>query len=167
MVGTKDPPDSLSSRASCGGASPSRRVGFVVADRASSSDPPRPIQHPDERLVATEAPGMVRKLAYGEVRLLLAGTRPAEGNAPDLHHRQPPTGKIGPAPHLTPFRFRRGQEALLSSHSLLRSTPKDSKLLPINTRYAARSCSVRHPEYQSAPTSFRAPSLPGGFCEQL
>ena len=131
MVGTKDPPDSLSSRASCGGASPSRRVGFVVAERASSSDPPRPIQHPDEQLVATEAPGMVRKLAYGEVRLLLASTWPAEGHAPDLHHRRPPTGESGPAPHLTPFRFRRGQEALLSSYSSIRSTAKQRSHLLI------------------------------------
>ena len=74
---------------------------------------------------------MVRKLAYGEVRLLLAGTRPAEGNVPDLHHRRPPTGKIGPASHLTPFRFRCGQEALLSSYSLLRSTSKQSSRLLI------------------------------------
>ncbi len=130
MVGMKDPPGNLSSRASCGGAGPSRRVRLVVANRASSPDPPRPIQHPDERLVAAEAPGMVRKFAYGEVRFLLASTRPAEGNAPDLHHRRPPTGESGPAPHLTPFRFRRGQEALLSSYSSIRSTAKQrSRLL--------------------------------------
>jgi hypothetical protein len=73
---------------------------------------------------------MVRKLAYGEVRLLLASTRPAEGNAPDLHHRRPPTGESGPAPHLTPFRFRRGQEALLSSYNSIRPTTKQrSRLL--------------------------------------
>ncbi len=130
MVGMKDPPDNLSSCASCGGARSSRRVGLVVASRASSPDPPRAIQHPDERLVAAEAPRMVRKLAYGEVRLLLASTRPAEGHTPDLHHRRPPTGESGPAPHLTPFRFRRGQEALLSSYSWIRSTAKQrSRLL--------------------------------------
>ena len=140
MVGMKDTPDNLASRASCGGASPSRRVGLVVASRASSPDPPRPIQHPDERLVAAEAPGMVRKFAYGEVRLLLTSTRPAEGNAPDLHHRRPPTGESGPAPHLTPFRFRRGQEALLSSYSSIRSTAKQrSRLL------------IRAPQSEVAP----------------
>jgi hypothetical protein len=164
MVGRKDPPDNISSRASCGGASPSRRVGLVVAGRASSPDPPRPIQHPDERLVAAEAPGMVRKLSYGEVRLLLASARPAEGNTPDLHHRSPPTGESGPTPHLTPFRFRRGQEALLSSYSPIRSTAKQrSRLLIRAPLPEVAPCATLGSSRRRALSGL--PSLPGGFCD--
>jgi hypothetical protein len=75
-----------------GCASLSRRVWSIVAGRASPADPPRPVQYPDQRPVAIETPGVVRELAYGEVRLLLAGARLAEGNAADLHHCRPLAG---------------------------------------------------------------------------
>ena len=100
-----------------GCASLSRRVWSIVAGRASPADPPRPVQYPDQRPVAIETPGVVRELAYGEVRLLLAGARLAEGNAPDLHHCRPLAGEVRSATHLTSFgiRHRLVQETLLSS----------------------------------------------------
>src|SRR5829696_4238683 len=75
-----------------GCASLSRRVWSVVAGRASPADLPHPVQYPDQRPVAIETPGVVRELAYGEVRLLLAGARLAEGNAPDLYPCRPLAG---------------------------------------------------------------------------
>src|SRR5215211_3460610 len=111
-----------------GCASLSRRVWSIVAGRASPADPPHPVQYPDQRPVAIEAAGVVRDLAYGEVRLLLAGARLAEGNAPDLHHCRPLAGEVRSAPHLTSFGIRRRlvQETLLSSPDLVRPLIRQS-----------------------------------------
>jgi hypothetical protein len=86
-----------------------------MASGSSASPMPRPAQRPDERLAA-ETPRLQGKLAYGEVRLLLAGARLAEGYAPDLHHRPMGAGVIGLASHLArlaPLRRCSGQENLL------------------------------------------------------
>jgi hypothetical protein len=48
-----------------------------------------------------------RHLAYGEVRLLLAGALLAEGDIPDLHHRQAGTGAVRLAPYLAGPQLRR------------------------------------------------------------
>jgi hypothetical protein len=59
------------------------------------------IQQFDERLLAKAFRHDLRKLAYGEVRLLLAGARPTEGYATDPRYRQAVTGTVRPAAHLT------------------------------------------------------------------
>ncbi len=103
------------------------RVGLVDAHSAT---PPRhrmpePIHKLDERFIA-QALRCFRKLAYGEVRLLLAGARLAEGYAPDLYRRRAPTGSARPAAHLTRLQSRCcfAQETLLpsggSTHPLIR-----------------------------------------------
>jgi hypothetical protein len=46
---------------------------------------PLPLQHLGQRLASEVLPILVRKLADGEVRLLLAGARSTEGYAQDLH----------------------------------------------------------------------------------
>ena len=54
------------------------------------------------------------ELADGEVRLLLAGARPAEGHAPDLRGRPAGAGALSIAPHLALWRYRRpGQDGPL------------------------------------------------------
>ena len=109
------------------------RASHAASDLLSPADPPRPVQYPDQRPVAIGTPGVVRELAYGEVRLLLAGARPAEGNAPDLHHRRPLAGEVRSAPHLTSFGFRRRlvQETLLSSPDLVRPLIRQSSRILI------------------------------------
>src|SRR5215203_5774461 len=47
--------------------------------------PPLPLQHLGQRLATQVPPILVRKLADGEVRLLLAGARSTEGYTQDLH----------------------------------------------------------------------------------
>jgi hypothetical protein len=65
---------------------------------------PHPTQHPDESLVAN-VPGLLRKLAYGEVRLLLAGTPFAERYAPDLRHRRTQARMLRSASHLAELKL--------------------------------------------------------------
>ena len=48
-----------------------------------------------------------RHLAYGEVRLLLAGALLAEGDTIDLYHRQAQTGVVRLASHLAQPQLRR------------------------------------------------------------
>src|SRR4029453_9436595 len=80
-----------------------RRRGNVI--RALAADP---VQHLLERFgerfakwLAAEVPRLLlRKLANGEVRLLLAGACFAEGYAPDLHHRPMKAWALRPASHL-------------------------------------------------------------------
>src|SRR5919112_5377728 len=47
--------------------------------------PPLPLQHLGQRLATEVSPLLVRKLADGEIYLLLAGTRSAEGHTQNLH----------------------------------------------------------------------------------
>ena len=62
---------------------------------------PHPAQHLGERSVAEDSRFLfLRKLTYGEVRLLLAGTPLAEGHAPDFHHCQAGAGAIRLASYL-------------------------------------------------------------------
>jgi len=70
-------------------------------------------QHSGERLIA-ETSRRLRKFAYREVGLLLAGARLAEGYVPDLYRRRPRTGITRPATHptLPPFIGRPDQEIL-------------------------------------------------------
>ncbi len=76
-------------------------IGFVIANYATlQSELSYPTQHPDERLVVVEPARWLRELAYGEVRLLLAGAPLAEGDAPNLYHRRAVAGTVRPAPHL-------------------------------------------------------------------
>src|ERR687898_216458 len=61
-----------------------------------------PLQHVNERLFIVEPlRRSLCKLAYGEVRLLLAGARLTEGYAPNLYHRRAQAGNIRPTAHLT------------------------------------------------------------------
>jgi hypothetical protein len=72
--------------------------------------------HPLQRLGKRRAAGARRllpgdELADGEVRLLLAGARPAESHAQDLHGSPAGAGALRPAPNLAPWRDGRpGQE---------------------------------------------------------
>src|SRR5918993_3447906 len=63
-----------------------------------------PVQHLAERFakwLTAEVPRLLlRKLANGEVRLLLAGASFTEGYTPDLHHRLIQTRALRPASHL-------------------------------------------------------------------
>ncbi len=68
--------------------------------------PPHPVQRLGQQL-ATEALLPLRKLADGEVRLLLAGARFAEGYAPYLHDCSMGTGALRVAAHLAHSRLRR------------------------------------------------------------
>lgn len=62
-------------------------IRFVGANHVSPwFGPSHPTQQPGEPLVVVWAPGVLCELAYGEIRLLLACARFAEGHAPDLHH---------------------------------------------------------------------------------
>jgi hypothetical protein len=69
---------------------------------------PFPGIHIGQRL-ATEVPRLLlRKLANGEVRLLLTGACFTEGYTPDLHHRLMETWALRPASHLARFLLRQG-----------------------------------------------------------
>src|SRR5687767_8290137 len=63
-----------------------------------------PVQHLAERFakwLPAEVPRLLlRKLANGKVRLLLAGASFTEGYTPDLHHRLMETWALRPASHL-------------------------------------------------------------------
>src|SRR5215207_3178299 len=78
---------------------------------------PHLAQHPDESLVA-EVPGLLHKLAYGEVRLLLAAAQLAERHTSDLLHCRPPARLLRSAPHLAELKlldFHPSQEVFCSS----------------------------------------------------
>src|SRR5215211_8038099 len=62
--------------------------------------PPPSLQRLGQRLAAEALRLLLRKLANGEVRLLLAGTRFTEGYTPDLHLRLMETWALRPASHL-------------------------------------------------------------------
>jgi hypothetical protein len=53
--------------------------------RTTRALPPNLLQHLGQRLATEVLPILVRKLADGEVRLLLAGTWSTEGYTQDLH----------------------------------------------------------------------------------
>src|SRR5829696_6152150 len=59
------------------------RRGHTI--RTTCALPPLPLQHLGQRLATEVPPILVRKLANGEVGLLLAGTWSAEGYTQDLH----------------------------------------------------------------------------------
>ena len=83
------------------------------AFRTTRALPPHPLQRLGERLAA-EALGLLRKLANGEVRLLLAGARPTESYTLDLHDCPMGAGALCLASHLARDYHRRlGQENLL------------------------------------------------------
>src|SRR5215211_3735890 len=122
--------------------------------------PPHSLQRLGQRLAAEALRLLLRKLANGEVRLLLAGTRFTEGYTPDLHLRAmgaralrvashlarsrrprrlaqenfPPTGTGPPASHT----HATGQ----CSSDLPRAHPAEGHLQPGN-RHSGRSASVR------------------------
>ena len=62
--------------------------------------PPHPLQRLGQRLAAEALRLLLRKLADGEVCLLLAGARFTEGYALDLHHCLMETWSLRPASHL-------------------------------------------------------------------
>src|SRR5215210_7200138 len=77
------------------------------AIHASRAPPPHLLQRLGER-PALEAPRLllVRKLADGEVRFLLAGARSTECYAQDLHLCAAGAWTLRPASHLARFRLR-------------------------------------------------------------
>ena len=88
-------------------------IGYV----AQGPRRPHPTQQSDELLIVLEAPGRLCELAYGEVRLLLAGARLTEGYASNLYHCRAQAGNIRPTAHLTLLLFASclDQEVLVSS----------------------------------------------------
>src|SRR5215207_3135524 len=79
---------------------------------------PLPLQHLGQRL-ATEVPLiLVRKLADGEVRLLLAGTRSTEGHTQDLHLCAAGTRTLRLTAYLARSRLRHLGQGNLQSASL-------------------------------------------------
>ena len=68
--------------------------------RTTCALPPLPLQHLAQRLVTEVPPILVRKLTYGEVRLLLAGALLAEGDTTDLYHCLTGSGAVRLASHL-------------------------------------------------------------------
>src|SRR5918994_2736249 len=98
--------------ASCG-------IRFMVASWVTPpSHLSHPLQHVNKRLFIVEPlRRSLGKLAYGEVRLLLAGARLTEGYAPNLYHRRAQAGNIRPTAHLTLLLFVSclDQEALVPS----------------------------------------------------
>jgi hypothetical protein len=81
-----------------------------------------PLQHLSQRLAVEVPPIIVRKLADGKVRLLLAGTRSAEGYTQDLHLCATRTGTLCVDAYLARSRLRYlGQRSLCST--ALRPSP--------------------------------------------
>ena len=73
--------------------------------------PPHPLQRLGERRAVGARRLLPRdELSDGEVRLLLAGARPAEGHAPDLRNRQIGAGALCVAPHLAKPLYRRPRQ---------------------------------------------------------
>jgi hypothetical protein len=73
--------------------------------------PPDPLQRLGQRLAAETLRLLPRKLADGEVRLLLAGARSTEGYTQDLHLGVSGARAPRPASHLARYRCHRlGQE---------------------------------------------------------
>src|SRR5215208_7822835 len=67
---------------------------------------PHPLQRLGQRLAAEVPPLLVRKLADGEVCLLLAGTRSTEGHTQDLHLCSTGARALRPALHLARYLLR-------------------------------------------------------------
>src|SRR5215213_307595 len=111
------------------------RGGKVIGALAA-----HPVQHLAERFaerfakwLASEVPRLLlRKLADGEVHLLLAGACFIEGYAPDLHHRPMETWALRPASHLARslLRHRIDQENL----------PPTNKGAPASYTHATGRC---------------------------
>ena len=105
------------------------------------------IQYPGQRLVLG-VPRDLCQLAYREVGLLLAGAPLAEGYVLDRHHRWAPARIVRTATHLA----RSQPLGHLSQEILLCLVRPDilccrtNSYLFIDTRYAARSCSLEHCE---------------------
>lgn len=100
-----------------GSGGSSSRVGLISTNRAAPRQASHPSQQPDEPLVVLRTPGLLRQLAYGEVRLLLTGAWSAEGQAPDVHRRRRKAGTIRLAAHLAGSQLCRclGREVFLCS----------------------------------------------------
>src|SRR5215204_7368211 len=74
---------------------------------------PLPLQHLGQRLATEDPLILVRKLADGEVRLLLAGTWSTEGHTQDLHLCAAGTRNLRLTAYLARFRLRHlGQRTL-------------------------------------------------------
>ena len=82
-------------------------VGLTGTNRSLPRRAAHPAQQPGETLVVAGAPGLLREFAYGEVRLLLAGARPAEGHAPDYHRPRAAAGIVRSAAHQARSRWVR------------------------------------------------------------
>src|SRR5215211_701756 len=79
--------------------------------------PPHPLQRLGERLAAEAPRLLLRKLANGEVCLLLAGARSTESYTPDLHNCWMGAGALCLASHLAQYRHcRLGQESFLPTN---------------------------------------------------
>jgi hypothetical protein len=76
------------------------------AFRTTRALPPLPLQHLGQRLATEVPPILVRELAYGEVRFLLAGTRSAEGHAKNLHLRAAGARTLRLSAHLARSQLR-------------------------------------------------------------
>src|SRR5215212_638695 len=77
------------------------------AFRTTCALSPHPLQRLGQRLAAEVPPLLVRKLADGEVCLLLAGTRSTEGHTQDLHLCSTGTRTLRVDAYLATSRLRR------------------------------------------------------------
>ena len=116
--------------------------------RTTRALPPHPLQRLGQRLAAEALRLLLRKLADGEVCLLLAGARFTEGYTPDLHHRLMETWALRPASHL--------------ARSLLRHCIDKENLPPKILRTRDLVIVIRTPPV-SAPATNRACTLRKGI----
>ncbi len=105
------------------------------------------IQYPGYRLVLGVPRGL-RKLAYREVGLLLAGAPLTEGYVLDRHHRWTPARIVRTATHLARSQplGHLSQEILLCLVRPGVLCCRTNSYLLIDTRYVAQSCSLKHYE---------------------
>src|SRR5215217_9742764 len=115
-----------------------------------------PVQHLAKRFAArcaklhpAEVPRLLlRKLANGEVRLLLAGASFTEGYTPDLHHSLIETRALRAASHLARFLLRQGIDKVNLTPKILNILRTRNPLLvirtpPVSTPATNRACTLR------------------------
>src|SRR5215204_6858890 len=113
-----------------------------------------PVQHLAKRFaerfakwLPAEVPRLIllRKLANGEVRLLLAGASFTEGYTPDLHHRLMETWALRPASHLARSLLRQGIDKENLPPKILRT--REPLLVirtpPVSAPATNRACTLR------------------------
>ncbi len=120
------------------------------------SDPPHPIQYPDQRLVIG-VPTNLRKLAYREVDLLLVGAPLAEGYVLDLYYSWTPAGMVRTTAHLARSQplGHLSQESLLCLVRANLLCSRTGSHLFIGTHCVAQGCSLEHYEHVVSRTGAR------------